>query len=142
MNTPTVVEVFLGKPTEVPSEQQFLARFQRDLQTLGISARILANLQVGRDGDRQVDFVVITGQRTMVVELKTYPGPIVSGPRNGSWHLSVGAGAMEDRRNPLEQALGASQYFSDELHAFAKRTDAPGPTGPKFWSDLDAVACA
>jgi hypothetical protein len=142
MNTRTAVEVFLGKPTEVPSEQQFLARFQRDLQTLGVSARILANLQVGRDGDRQVDFVVITGQRTMVVELKTYPGPIVSGPRNGSWHVSVGAGAMEDRRNPLEQALGASQYFSDELHAFAKRTDAPGPTGPKFWSDLDAVACA
>ena len=26
---------------------------------------------------------------------------------------------VEDRRNPLEQALGASQYFSDELHAFA-----------------------
>jgi hypothetical protein len=142
MNTHTAVEVFLGKPIEVPSEHQFLARLQRDLQALGVSARILANLQVGRHGDRQVDFVVITGQRTMVVELKTYPGPIVSGPRNGSWRVSVGAGAVEDRRNPLEQALGASQYFSDELHAFAGRANAPGPTGPRFWSDLDAVACA
>jgi len=142
MNTRTAVEVFLGKQIEVPSEQQFLARFQRDLQALGVSARILANLQVGRDGDRQVDFVVITGQRTMVVELKTYPGPIMSGPRNGQWRVSVGAGAVEDRRNPLGQALSASQYFSDELHAFAGRADVPGPTGPKFWSDLDAVACA
>lgn len=142
MNTRTAVEVFLGKPIEVPSEQQFLARFQRDLQALGVSVRILANLQVGRDGDRQIDFVVITGQRTMVVELKTYPGPIMSGPRNGSWRVSVGAGAVEDRRNPLGQALSASQYFSDELHAFAGRADVPGPTGPKFWSDLDAVACA
>jgi HEAT repeat protein len=49
---------------------------------------------------------------------------------------------VEDRRNPLGQALSASQYFSDELHAFAGRVDVPGPTGPKFWSDLDAVACA
>jgi len=142
MNTRTVVEVFLGKPIEVPSERQFLARLERDLQALGVSARILANLQVGRNGDRQIDFVVISSQRTMVVELKTFPGPIVSGPRNGSWQVSVGAGAVEDRRNPLEQALGASQYFSDELHAFAARVNALGPTGPKFWSDLDAVACA
>ena len=142
MDTRTAVEIFLGKPIEVLSERQFLARLQRDLQALGVSARILGNLQVGRDGDRQVDFVVITGQRTMVVELKTYPGPIMSGPRNGSWRVGVGAGAVEDRRNPLDQALGASQYFSDELHAFAGRADVPGPTGPKFWSDLDAVACA
>jgi hypothetical protein len=142
MNTRTAVEVFLGKPIEVPSEHQFLARLQRDLHALGVSARILANLQVGRDGDRQVDFVVTTAQRTTVVELKTYPGPIMNGPRNGPWRVGVGAGVMEDRRNPLEQALGASQYFSDELHAFAGRADVPGPTGPKFWSDLDAVACA
>lgn len=142
MNTRTAVEVFLGKPIEVLSERQFLARLQRDLQALDVSARVLANLQVGRDGDRQLDFVVITGQRTMVIELKTFPGPIVKGPRNGSWQVSVGAGAVEDRRNPLGQALSASQYFSDELHAFTRHAEAPGPTGPKFWSDLDAVACA
>lgn len=142
MNKHAAVEVFLGKPIEVPSERQFLARLQRDLQALGVSARILANLQVGRHGDRQVDYVVITAHRSIVVELKTYSGPIVSGPRNGPWRVKVGAGTVEDRRNPLEQALSASQYFSDELHAFAKRVDVPGPTGPKFWSDLDAVACA
>jgi hypothetical protein len=142
MNRNTVVEVFLGKPIEVLSERQFLARLHRDLQALGVSARILANLQVGRDGDRQVDFVVITGQRTTVVELKAFSGSIVSGPRNGPWRIRVGAGTVEDRRNPLEQARGASQFFSDELHEFAKRIDVPGPTGPKFWSDLEAVACA
>ncbi|MEX2413525.1 MAG: NERD domain-containing protein [Thermoleophilaceae bacterium] len=141
MSTHAAVEVFLGKPIEVPSERQFLVRLRRDLHALGVSARILANLQVGRYGDRQVDFVVITEHRTMVTELKTYPGPIVSGPRNGRWRVRIGAGTVKDRRNPLEQALSASQYFSDELHGFAERADAPGPTGPKFWSDLDAVAC-
>jgi hypothetical protein len=85
---------------------------------------------------------VITAQRTTVVELKTLPGPILSGPRNGPWKVRVGGGSMEDRRNPLTQARSASQYLSDELHDFAGGIDVPGPTGPKFWSDLDAVACA
>ena len=142
MNRNTAVEVFLGKPIEIPSERQFLARLQRDLQELGVSARILANLQVGRDGDRQIDFVVITDQRTMVVEVKTFSGSIMSGPRNGPWAVMVGAGTVRDRRNPLEQARSASQFFSDELHAFADRAGVRGPTGPKFWSDLEAVACA
>ena len=141
MNKNTAVEVFLGKPIEVPSEQQFLARLQRDLQTLSVPARILANLQVGRLGDRQIDFVVITTQRTVLIELKTYPGQIVSGPRNGPWQVKVGVEIVDDRRNPLEQALTASQFFSDELHAFAKRVQVPGPTRRKFYSDVDAVAC-
>jgi hypothetical protein len=137
-----ITEVFLGKPIDIPSERQFLARLQRDLQARDVSARILANLQIGRNGDRQVDFVVITAQRAMVVELKTLPGPILIGPRNGPWKVRVGGGAVEERRNPLSQALSASQHFSDELHDFADGIDVPGPTGRKFWSDLDAVACA
>jgi hypothetical protein len=103
MNTHTAVEVFLGKHIDVPSEQQFLARLQRDLQKLKVSARILANLQVGRLGDRQVDFVIVTDWRTAVIELKTYAGPIISGPRNGPWTFQVGAGTIKERRNPLEQ---------------------------------------
>lgn len=141
MNKHTAVEVFLGKPIEVASERRFLARLQQDLQALGVSARILANMQVGRNGDRQIDFVLITGHRTMVIELKTLSGPIVGGPRNGPWTVMVGAGKVEDRRNPLDQARSASHYFSDELHDFAKRADVSGPSGRKFWSDLDAVAC-
>ncbi len=142
MNHHITAEVFLGKPIDVLSERQFLARLQRDLHALDISARILANLQIGRNGDRQVDFVVITAQRTTVVELKTLPGPILNGPRNGPWKVRVGGGAVEDRRNPLTQARSASQHLSDELHDFADDIDVPGPTGLKFWSDLDAVACA
>jgi Nuclease-related domain/ATPase family associated with various cellular activities (AAA) len=142
MNTHTAVEVFLGKPIEVSSERQFLARLQRDLQTLGVSARILANLHVGRYGESQIDFVVITAQRTMLIELKTFSGPIVSGPHNGAWRIRVGAGTVEERRNPLEQARTESQHFSDELHRFAKLAQVPPPTGRKFWSDVEAVACA
>jgi hypothetical protein len=123
MKKRTVVEVLLGKPIDVHSERNFLARLQRDLRRLGLSARILANLQVGRDGDRQVDFVVITAQRTIVVELKTFSGPVLSGPRNGRWRVSVGAGESDHRRNPLDQALGASRFFSDELHDFGREAD-------------------
>jgi hypothetical protein len=147
VSTHNTVEVFLGKHIEVPSERRFLARLQRDLQKLGVCARILANLQIGRLGDRQVDFVVITGHRTMVVELKTYPGRIVCGPRNGPWTVRVGEARVEERGNPLAQVLGAAQHFSDELQAFAKRADVPGPCrsngsrGAKFYTDLDAVAC-
>jgi hypothetical protein len=142
MKKRTVVEVLLGKPIDVHSERNFLARLQRDLRRLGLSARILANLQVGRDGDRQVDFVVITAQRTIVVELKTFSGPVLSGPRNGRWRVSVGAGESDHRRNPLDQALGASRFFSDELHDFGREANVRGPSRTKFWSDLDAVACA
>jgi hypothetical protein len=141
MNEHNSVEVFLGKPIDVASERQFLARLRRDLEALGVSARIFANLQVGPNGDRQVDFIVITRWRTVVIELKTFPGPILSGPRNGRWTVKVGDGSVAERRNPLAQVLAASQHLSDELHGFASKEDVPGPSGRKFWTDLDAVAC-
>jgi len=45
-----------------------------DLLTLGVSARILGNLEVGRD-ERQIDFAVITDHRVVRIEEKTFPGP-------------------------------------------------------------------
>jgi hypothetical protein len=147
MTTHNTVEVFLGTHIDVPAEQQFLARLQRDLRTLEVRARILANLQIGPPGDRQIDFVVSTEHCTTVIELKTFPGRIVVGPRNGPWTVQIGKAKVEERSNPLSQVLHAAQFFSDELHAFAKTVDVPGPTrssrtrGAKFYTDLDAVAC-
>jgi hypothetical protein len=124
-----------------------LARLQRDLQALGVPGRILANLQVGRLGDRQIDFVVITEYRAAVIELKTYPGRIMRGPHNGPWTIQVGTGSVREQGNPLKQVLAAAQHFSDELHDFVAKADVPGPRraggpkGAKFYTDLDAVAC-
>jgi hypothetical protein len=86
MNTDTAVKVFLGNPITIASEIQFLARLRHDLLRLGVSARILANLQAGRE-DRQIDFVVITEGRVVQIEEKTFPGRIVEGPTNGPWSL-------------------------------------------------------
>src|SRR4051794_24011674 len=84
MSTHSTVEVYLGNPIEVPSEQAFLARLQCDLADAGVSARILANVHLGRPS-RQIDFIVITDVRVIQIELKTFAGPIVSAAVNGNW---------------------------------------------------------
>jgi hypothetical protein len=141
MSTDTAVEVFLGNPTTIPSENYFLARLQRDLLTRGVSARILANLQVGKD-DRQVDFVVITDHRVVQIEEKTFPGRIVEGPKNGPWKVQVGASEVREVGNPVWQARRATYAVSDALQAFADTGSAPGPRVGRFFRDIDTVVCA
>ncbi|MGH2745356.1 MAG: NERD domain-containing protein, partial [Gammaproteobacteria bacterium] len=140
MNTHTTVEVSLGHSITVASENQFLARLRRDLLKRGLSARILANLHVGRDA-RQVDFVVITEYRVVQIEQKTFPGPIVDGPKNGPWKVRVGANDVRERGNPLLQALDATYALSDELHAFADCGRAPSPRAGKFYREIDTIVC-
>ncbi len=140
MNINPHVEVYLGNQITVASEARFLSRLRRDLVKLGVSARILANLHLGAD-DLQLDFVVITDNHVAQVELKMFPGPIVSGPKNGRWTVRVGS--VEHKwRDPMWQALQATHALSDSLHAFADASSAPGPRGAKFYSDIDTIVCA
>lgn len=141
MTTNTSVEVFLGNPITIASEKQFIARLRRDLLKHGVSARILANLQLGHAA-RQVDFVIVTEHRTAQVELKTFPGPIVAAPKHGDWQVRVGAADVRDFGNPAWQAQQATYAISDELHAFAAGGSAPGPSRDKFFRDIDTVVCA
>lgn len=140
MSTQNTVEVFLGNPIEVQSEQDFLARLQRDLTQSGVFARVLGNLQLGRRA-RQIDFIVITDQRVVQVELKTFSGPIVSAPANGDWTIRVGASSVKPVGNPAAQARGATFAVSDSLEAFARRRRVPGPTLGKYYKDIDTVVC-
>jgi hypothetical protein len=141
MSTHTTVEVFLGNPIDIASEKQFVARLRRDLLTRGVSCRILGNLQLGKDA-RQVDFVIVTEHRTVLVELKTFPGPIVAAPLNGDWQVRVGAADVREIGNPARQAQDATYAFSDEMHAFAADEAAPNATRGKFFRDVDTVVCA
>lgn len=141
MNTHRSVEVYLGNNIALPSEQEFLARLKKDLQRHGVAARILANVLVGRDG-RQLDFLIITDQRVVHTELKTFPGPILDAPRNGPWSVRVGATNVREHGNPARQAIEITYALSDALHAFAARVSAPGPTNEKFYRDIDTVVCA
>jgi hypothetical protein len=140
MSTNTAVEVYLGNSITVASEARFLARLRRGLVEAGVPARILANLHLGAD-DRQVDFVVITADHVLQVELKVFPGPIVSGPQNGRWTVRVGTGEQE-WRDPMWQALQATHALSDALHAFAHTGRVPGPRGRKFYCEIDTIVCA
>lgn len=141
MSTHTSAEVFLGNPIDVPSEKQFLARLRRDLLERGVSGRILGNLQLGRAA-RQVDFLIVTECRTVLVELKTFPGPIVAAPKHGDWQVRVGAADVREIGNPAWQAQQATFALSDELLAFANNEAAPGPSRDKFFRDIDTIVCA
>lgn len=140
MSNDTTVEVFLGHSITVASENRFLARLRCDLLKRGVSARILANLHVGRDV-RQVDFVVITEHRVVQIDQKTFPGPIVDGPKNGPWKVRVGANDVRERGNPLRQSLDATYALSDELHAFSDCGHAPRPRAGRFYRDIDTIVC-
>ncbi len=140
-STDTSVEVFLGNPIEIASEKRFVARLRRDLLTRGVSCRILGNLLLGRAA-RQVDFVIITDRRTVLVELKTFPGPVISAPMNGDWKVRVGAADVREFGNPAWQAQQETFALSDEMRAFAADSGAPGPSGGKFYADIDTVVCA
>ncbi len=140
MRTDTSVEVFLGNPIEIASEKQFVAHLRRDLLTRGVSCRILGNLQLGRAA-RQVDFVIITDCRTVLVELKTFPGPIIAAPMNGDWKVRVGGATVREIGNPAWQAQQETFALSDEMRAFAAASAAPDPSGGKFYRDIDTVVC-
>jgi hypothetical protein len=137
----TAFEVFLGNDIDVKSERQFLARLGRDMQERGRACRVLANLQAGSFA-RQVDFVVVTTHRTVLVELKTFPGPVIAAPNNGPWTASIGSTKVQGFGNPSRQAQDATFAFSDELDKFAREHGASGPSGAKFYEDIDAVVCA
>jgi hypothetical protein len=141
MNNQTSVEVFLGNPITVASEQQFLARVRRDLLVRGISARILANLLVGKDC-RQLDFLIVTAHRVAQVELKKIHGRVVAGPKNGPWRVQIGARIVRELDNPPRQAREITHALSDELYWFARGVAVPGPRGSKFYSGIDTVVCA
>ena len=141
MSTDTAVEVYLGNPIDVASERQFLERLRHDLLKAGVSARILANFHVGTT-DRQIDFVVVVDHRVVHIEEKTFPGPIIAGPKNGPWRVQVGEADVQERGNPVRQALGAKYALSDELHAFADKAAVPRPRHEKFYADIDTVVCA
>ena len=92
----------------------------------GETCRIFGNLQVGRSAN-QVDFLLVTDHRTVLVELKTFPGPIVAAPKNGDWQVRVGGEDVRAAGNPAWQAQQATFALSDELHALAAAGRRQGP---------------
>ena len=140
MNSTASVEVLLGNDIEVPSERRFIGRLRADLMSRGQRALILANVQVGRNGERQLDVFVAGERRHVHVELKTARDPLVGGP-NGRWHKLVGGNQVPLDGNPIDQARGIGFALSDSFRDFARNPGVPGPRRGRFFKDFDTVVC-
>ena len=115
MDQPSVIDIYIGAPIELRSEQRVLHEIIRALEDSRTSAVVFCNFHVDR---RQIDFLVATASNTLVIEVKTFGGP-VRGRRNGEWER-IGA-AVDSRKvgNPYDQVLGAKYALLDVMREFA-----------------------
>ena len=90
------IDLFIGAPIDIDSEQLFLAQLSADFAAHGQSALILANFFTIKN-PHQIDFLVVTGGCACHVELKKLTCPVVGG-FNGLWHRML----PNNSRVPLE----------------------------------------
>jgi hypothetical protein len=135
------IEILIGAPLR-GSEASFLRTICSDLQPHGPSL-ILANFEVGSGPSScQIDFVVVAANRTELLELKCFSGPIF-GDQNGTWRTEDRSGNVHilQGHNPWEQARDAKLALNDAMHEYGKRhPDVPVPIKGKFF-EFDASVC-
>ncbi|GAA3240745.1 NERD domain-containing protein [Nonomuraea helvata] len=137
----STVEIFWGENPEVPSEKAFLEAISSELHRRGMHAFILANFYTD-SSSRQVDFLIVTDDHVVHVELKNYDG-VLSGGKNGQWTsaMSDGERRVIDRQNPYSQAVQCKMAISDDMHILANSNEQiPRPSG-KFYTQFDSVVC-
>lgn len=129
--------IFIGQPLS-GAEARFLRRLYSDLADT--DAIILANFIAG---ERQIDFVVITGDHAAILELKNFPLPVF-GEKNGRWSFEDSAGQRIRYAglNPYQQSLEQKYALSDEMKRYAADDPlVPRASGNNFYSDFDAFVC-
>ena len=128
--------VYLGAPITVASERAFLERLRRDVEG---PALIIANFFPLARQQRQVDFLIWTPHRTMMVELKALNAerPLTGGP-NGHWYQAGPGGAHELDNNPIQQALAAGHAITDSMRDFKRQRPA---TPTASYRHFDTVVC-
>lgn len=139
MNNTTAVDVFLGHPLVDDTEQHFLERLRRDLALRGTPALVLANI-VAPPKYRQIDFLIVTAQRTILCELKGYTVPTI-GRSNGRWQRIVGGVAVDTDGNAFRQAQDQVYGLSDTMRRYAQVAGAPAPRKRSYYQDIDTVVC-
>jgi hypothetical protein len=131
------IEILIGAPVLLPSEAMAL----RDLvSSLRPPALILANFEIqNRSTSRQIDFVAVTLQRAVLIELKELTGP-VKGGQNGSWLIEDMPGVFVPYigLNPYVQCRDAKYVLSDQMQVFVRRGSAPAPRNGAFYKQFDA----
>lgn len=138
------IDIYLGSPIQISSEEHFLSRLVSDLNDQGENSLIFANFFAGKTAI-QVDFLIITSRCACHVELKNYTAPVI-GAANGAWQLILPDGEsspLGERQNPYAQALSGKFAISDVMHTLAARQPSvpPPPVGKKFFKSIDSVVC-
>jgi hypothetical protein len=130
-----MIDVFFGAPQEHHSERRALERLRRELTQRGTPAKIFANFVAGRP-QRQIDFLVVTPHRCVMIELKTVDQqlPLV-GHANGPWEQRLAHGSRLMDRNFYVQAREATYAVSDAM----REVDSDGAR--KFFRQIDTVIC-
>ena len=108
---PASVEVYVGAPIQHESERLALEESLRVLAGTKQAAVLVANAHFG---GRQVDLVLATENRLVVIEAKGFTRA-VCGRENGPWKLETASGDWREVRNPYGQALEAKFAVRDAM---------------------------
>ena len=142
-NQNTEVTVFYGEQPVHPHERRAVNVVRRELARRNISATLLVNFTVVANGGRQIDLVIITDQRYLIVELKCLDStlPLIATP-NGPWRQQLPDGTVRELdRNFYDQAVQQTYGLSDTLADLAAKGLVPGPQRDKFFHHIDTVVC-
>lgn len=135
------IDVFYGDRPAHESERRAISAVRAELQRRGVSAVLLVNFFVLR-GARQLDLVVITATRCVVVELKALdPALPLIATANGPWQQSLRNGTRRPigHRNFYHQAKEQTLGLSDEMSKLAKACRVPAPLKKDFYRQIDTV---
>ena len=124
MVLPDGVEVYVGATIQYGSERLVLQECLQVLEGANQSAVLVANALFS---GRQVDLVLATDRRLVVIEAKGY-SRAVSGSENGPWKMETAGGEWREVGNPYLQALEAKFAVRDVVSRRDSRR-APYPAG-------------
>ena len=105
------IKIYIGAPIEHASERAALACAIEFLTAQGISAVIIANVNLK---SRQIDLVIAIDQGVLVVEAKTFAS-MVRGGENGFWELRLASGRWKQIPNAYQQALDEKMAVRDAM---------------------------
>lgn len=114
--SPPRIQVLYGAPIVDRTEQRFLARLMRHLERTNKHALVLANFEAGPNA-RQIDFVVVTENAAVMVEVKGYRYPVTA-MANGRWTQQIGTGSPRAIGTPAAQAITNRFCISDLLRDY------------------------
>jgi hypothetical protein len=133
------VQVLVGNPIQDPGEQRFITRFRTDLAERGIRAVLYANFITPGRNQHQIDLLVRTPHRVVLVEIKALSQDLpLFGPVNGDWAQVLPDDKSRSLgKNCYWQARNATFGVSDQMKTLSRSGGVP--RGDKHYRHIDTV---